>query len=115
MENRLTKTSAARWRAKCDARMTRIVWRFPKRPTVPVQASMSFSRLYSARGAAEELPSMDACTAVQTELRANGDTTPCLGCAPRSFPVLHAIAEETVASKRGFPEQAWKRITIARR
>src|SRR5712692_3206655 len=95
--------------------MTRIVWQFPKLLTEPVQAGTSFSRSYWARGAEAELRSTAACTAVRTELRANGGTTPCRGCGPKSFLVLRVIAGETVASKRGFPERAWKRITIARR
>ncbi len=53
--------------------------------------------------------------AMDGRLPANGGTTPCHGCGPRSFPVLHVIAGEMAASKRGFPEQAWKRTTIAQR
>jgi len=63
--------------------------------------------------AAGELRSMAACRAVRMELPANGDTTPCRGCGRRNFPAQLVIAGGTAASKRGFPERAWKRITSA--
>src|SRR6266566_3648518 len=53
------------------------------------------------------------CLAVRMELPANGDTTPCRGCGRRNFPAQRVIAGGTAASKRGFPERAWKRITSA--
>src|SRR5260370_35149719 len=111
MENCLTRTGAARWLAKCAARMTQIVLEFPKPQTVPAWASMLFSPLYSAPAAAEELLSMAACTAVRTGVPANGGTTPCRGCPPRGFPVLHVIAGEMAASTRGFPERVSEPIT----
>ncbi len=47
--------------------------------------------------------------------RANGGTTHCPGCGPRSSPVPRVTAGRTAASKRGFPGRAWKRITSAQR
>src|SRR6266852_1796799 len=72
--------------------MTRTAWRFPKRPTGLARASTSFSRSYWAPAAAAELRSMAAYTAVRTESRANGDTTPCRGCGQKSFRVPRVIA-----------------------
>src|SRR5947209_8728365 len=66
-----------------------------------------------AHAAAGELRSMAVCTAVRMELPANGDTTHCRGCGRRNFPAQRVIAGGVAASKRGFPERAWKWITSA--
>src|SRR5205807_3954715 len=70
-------------------------------------------RLFWALVAAGELRSMAVCTAVRMELPANGDTTHCRGCGRRNFPAQRVIAGGVAASKRGFPERAWKWITSA--
>jgi len=79
-----------------------------------VRESTSF-RGHIGDGLRRGMRSMAACTAVRTGLRANGDTTHCPGCGPKSSPVPRVTAGRTAASKRGFPGRAWKRITSAQR
>src|SRR5258708_33217667 len=57
---------------------------------------------------------MAADAAVRMESRANGDTTHCHGCGPRSFPARRVTAGGTAALRPGFLEQGWQRITSAR-